>query len=86
LLLLKINLLNRIKKMYFKSIKHLTLVLVLPIVSLGILTACVQGRSETATADGSPLSKPNMILNVKRSCWGMSTDSRDLDFYASLSR
>jgi hypothetical protein len=66
LLLLKINFINAITKMYFKSLKHLTLVLVLPIVSLGILTACVQGRSETATVDGSPPSKPNMILNVKR--------------------
>ncbi|MBC6433851.1 hypothetical protein FM036_25670 [Nostoc sp. HG1] len=56
-----------------KSLKHLTLALVFPVISLGILTACVQGNSKTATTltqaqtetlIGSP-ERPNMILNVK---------------------
>ncbi|MFN6568953.1 hypothetical protein [Dendronalium sp. ChiSLP03b] len=57
-----------------KSLKHLTLALVLPFVSLGILTACVQGKSETTTTLTQaqvetfigPSERPNMILNVKR--------------------
>lgn len=52
--------------MYFKTLKYLTLALVSLVVSLGILTACVQGKSETVNNSGSSLSQPNMILNVKQ--------------------
>lgn len=58
--------------MFFTNLKHLTLTLIFPIVSLAILTACVKGKSETVTTSESlainsesPPDKPNMIINVK---------------------
>ncbi len=72
-LLVKRKLINRTTKMTSKSLKHLTLALVLPVISLGILTVCIQGNSETATTFTQaqietfigPPERPNMILNVK---------------------
>ncbi|WGV25761.1 hypothetical protein [Halotia branconii] len=43
-----------------------TFVVVLPVVSLGILTACARDHSEATIANELLRSKPNMILNVKR--------------------
>ncbi|MER3495338.1 MAG: hypothetical protein C4323_26280 [Mastigocladus sp. ERB_26_2] len=52
--------------MFSTYFKYLNLALVFPFVSLGILTVCVQGNSQTTRASESPPSQPNMILNVKR--------------------
>jgi hypothetical protein len=54
--------------MFSINFKNLTLALVFPVISLGIFTACAQDKGETATTSESksPLSKPNMIFNVKR--------------------
>jgi hypothetical protein len=71
-LLLK-KIINGDTKMFFTNLKHLALILVFPIISLAILTACVKGKSETvknsellAINNESPPDKPNMIINVKR--------------------
>ncbi|MEA5602078.1 hypothetical protein [Nostoc sp. UHCC 0252] len=57
-----------------KNLKHLIFALALPVISLGILTACVQANSETGTTLTqaqietfiAPPERPNLILNVKR--------------------
>ncbi|BAZ12644.1 hypothetical protein NIES4071_44760 [Calothrix sp. NIES-4071] len=59
--------------MFFTNLKHLSLILIFPIVSLSIFAACVKDKSEKATAGelqavnhDLSLEKPNMIINVKR--------------------
>ncbi|MBE9199560.1 MULTISPECIES: hypothetical protein [unclassified Nodularia (in: cyanobacteria)] len=49
-----------------KNLKLLTLSLVIPVVSLGILAACTKDTKVVGTTNGLISSKPNMILNVKR--------------------
>ncbi|MEH2331831.1 hypothetical protein [Nostoc sp.] len=48
-----------------KGLKLLTLPLVIPVVSLGILTACAKDNIKAVTANGSSPSKPNVILDIK---------------------
>ncbi len=62
----QINFINGIIRMSFNNLKFLILSLVIPVISLGILTACVKDNTEAATANKSPPSTPNMIINVKR--------------------
>lgn len=52
--------------MSFKSLKFLSLSLIFPVMSLGILTASARDNPEVTTRNEAPPSKPNMILNVKR--------------------
>lgn len=48
-----------------KSLKLLTLTVLFPIISLGILTACIQSQRETTTTSELSPSKPNVMLEIK---------------------